>query len=258
MTTALDWHSQEFYYFLAAAGAIVIALSIGLYAVPGRALKVPGIAVSIVGSLGLGLAAGVMFMGVMGYQIKKEEPENPNPPQADAGGGGRGGGGRGGMMGGGGGGMMGGGMMGGGGGPGGGRGGGGGFGGPSPKTQLANLVGKLDLLTDKPLTVNLTEEQRKQLQEPLKGLAEADDLSDDDAREKMKKLHDVLTKEQRDSIRAAGYAWPEELGGARSGGGALGPGATDRGRGGEKPANPFKGEENAKHLKQLNERLGKG
>ncbi|HKI38007.1 MAG TPA: hypothetical protein VKA46_39505, partial [Gemmataceae bacterium] len=66
MFTSLDWRSQEFYYYLAAAGAVVIALSVGLYAVPGGRLKVPGIAVSIVGSLGLGLAAGVIFMGVVG------------------------------------------------------------------------------------------------------------------------------------------------------------------------------------------------
>jgi hypothetical protein len=140
----------------------------------------------------------------------------------------------------------------GGGAPGGARGGGGGGGrgAPSPKAQLATLVSKLDVLTEKPLTVNLSAEQQKQVREQLTGLADADELSDDAAKEKLDKLLDVL-KDQKDTFEAAGYRWP----GAGNAGGPPGGGGPG---GGQQPANPFKGEENSKHLKQLTGRLGKG
>jgi hypothetical protein len=237
----LDWHNEQFYYLLAAAGALVIALSVALYAVPGGRLRVPGIALSIVGSLGAGLAAGVILMGMTGYKLPEEKegaaaPEGggPPPPPQMAGGGGmpR----MGGIP----------------GGPGG-RGGGG----PNPKAQLAALVNKLDVLTEKPLTVKLNEDQRKQVQEQLTGLAD-DNLSDDDAKKKLDKLLDVL-KEQKGTLEAAGYQWPGEGGRGGGRGGPTGnlPGGGRGGRGGEPPPNPFKNEQNAEHLKHLTDRLAK-
>jgi hypothetical protein len=120
--------------------------------------------------------------------------------------------------------------------------------GPSPKTQLSGLVSKLDVLTEKPLFVKLTDEQRKQVQEQLKGLADADEVSDDDAKARLDKLLDVL-KDQKDTFEAAGYRWP--------GAGPGGPGGPPGGFG-QPPPNPFKTEANAGHLKALSERLDKG
>src|SRR5579885_905371 len=81
----LDWQSLPFYYYLAVAGVVVIALSVGLYAVPGGRMKVPGIVLSIVGSLGVGLAGGVILMGWFGYDFKKAEASG-GPPEGGAGG----------------------------------------------------------------------------------------------------------------------------------------------------------------------------
>ena len=54
---------------------------------------------------------------------------------------------------------------------------------------------KCDVLTEKPLTVHLDDKQRKEVQEQLKGLADADDLSDDAAKEKLDKLLGTRTEE---------------------------------------------------------------
>ena len=112
---------------------------------------------------------------------------------------------------------------------------GGSFGGtPSSKAQLAALVTKLDQLSQKSLTVELTTEQKKKAHEILKGLADAEDLSDDDAKKRLDDLLELL-KDKKGTIEAAGFRWP----------------------GGPAPArpadapNPFKEEANAKHLKSL-------
>jgi hypothetical protein len=136
-----------------------------------------------------------------------------------------------------------GGMMGmGGGGMFGGRGGppGGGFpggGGPSSKAQLAILVGKLEQLTSKPLSINLTEEQQTKLREELKGLDEKEELSDDDAKKRLDAILEIV-KDDKETLEAAGYRWPV--------------------RRPPDVSNPFKEEENAKHLKSLQEQLSKG
>jgi hypothetical protein len=241
-----DWQSREFYTYLAVAGAVVIALSVGVYAVPGNRLKVPGIALSIVGGLGAGIALGVIFMGAMGCEIKKMDDGGNSPPPDGA---------RGGpppmMMG-----------RGGPGGPGGGGppmmgGFGGGRGGPSSKVRLAQLVNKLDVLTEKPLTVQLNDEQRKEIQGQLTGLADAEELTDDDAKERLDRLQEVL-KGHKATFEAAGYVWPREGGGNGPPPGAPGgPPAGGGGRGGQQPPNPFKAEQNADHLKRLTERLDK-
>jgi hypothetical protein len=213
MFAALDWHSRDFYVYLAVGGAVAAVLGIVLYVLPGGRLRLPGGAVSVLGSLALGLGLGVLLMFAFHYQI-----ENPSPPpdpgvvrEPPPGGpqmGGRG------------------------------RGGGRGGGGPNYKNQLALLVDKLDVLTEKPLTVRLDDEQRKQVKEQLKGLADADELSDDEAQKRVEGLHKVL-KDQQAALEAAGYSWSGQGGG----------------RGGAPEGNPFKTETNAKHLKSLSERL---
>jgi hypothetical protein len=231
MLAFVDWTSWATYHYLAVAGGVVVVLAIGLYMVPGGKMKVPSIALSNVGSLGLGLALGVILMGMLGYEPKKADSEGGAAPPG-------GGGPPAGMM------------------PPMGRGGGRG---PAPanyRQQLATLVSKLDVLTEKPLTVKLSDDQRKEVQEQLKGLADADELTDGDAHERFEKLHEAL-KDQTATLEAAGYRWPGEGGG---GGGERGGGGGGRGGGAgapEPPTNPFKSEPNSKHLKDLNARLEK-
>jgi hypothetical protein len=146
------------------------------------------------------------------------------------GGGMRGGGGEG-MRGGGGGGMRGGG--------GGGMRGGGGRGGPSAptsKSQLVGLVAKLDILTAKPLVVNLTEEQKRQIREKLQGLSEKKDLSEEDAKSTLDAILEII-KNDKETLAAAGYPPGQSV---------------------ESPPaipNPFLEGGNAEHLKALQARL---
>jgi hypothetical protein len=127
-----------------------------------------------------------------------------------------------------------------GGGPGmGGMGGMGGFKGPSPKIQLASLVGKLGLLAEKPLTVSLNEDQKKKVREQLAGLDAKNELPDEDAKKRLDTLLDVL-KDQKETLESAGYRWPGQKGFQRP----------------PDDPNPFKAEKNAKALKSLQTWLG--
>lgn len=112
---------------------------------------------------------------------------------------------------------------------------------PSPKTQLAQLVVKLDALTKKPLAVELTPEQKKQVKELLADLDAKDALSDDDAKAKFEALLKLVAG-QRDTLEAAGYRWPGTLPGAPPG---------------EPPPNPFKEGDPANRLKSLRESMAK-
>jgi hypothetical protein len=180
-----------------------------------------GAAAAVVVAFGGGVVAGAFYMGLAGYQLNPPQASNnmpamqPGMPTPGTSG-----------------------MPPGPGAPGMPR-------GPNPKMQLAGLVAKLDVLTEKPLSVKLTDEQRKQVQEQLKGLANAEELSDDDAKAKLDKILDVL-KDDKETFEAAGYRWP----------GAAGPGGFP-GMGQQPPPNPFTTEANASHLKALSERLEK-
>jgi hypothetical protein len=106
------------------------------------------------------------------------------------------------------------------------------------------LVDKLDVLTTKPLAVQLDGEKKKQVLEQLRGLAEKSELSDEEAKQKLDALLKVLGPD-RATLEAAGYRWP----------GSGPPGGAGRGT---PPNNPFKSEDNGKHLKDLEHRLEKG
>ena len=109
------------------------------------------------------------------------------------------------------------------------------------KALLASLVDKLDLLTRKPLTIELTPHEKAKLAEQLQGLAEQEKLSDEEAKKKLDNLV-ALLKDNKDSLQAVGFRWPGESGPA------LRPPADS--------PNPFKEEGNNNHLKDLQERLG--
>jgi hypothetical protein len=108
-------------------------------------------------------------------------------------------------------------------------------GGPNPKNQLVALVTKLDQLSQKPLAVQFTADQKKKVQEQLAGLDSKDDLDEADAKKRLDTLLDVV-KDQKETLEAAGYRWPGQ-------GGMQPPPAT--------PPNPFKDDKNAKGLKSL-------
>jgi len=111
---------------------------------------------------------------------------------------------------------------------------------PTSKSQLAMLIAKLDVLTDKPLRVDLTDDQRTKMRDQLKGLLGEDDLSEDDAKDRVDKLLEILHS-QRSTLEAAGYRWP--------GSGSPTQGST--------ADNPFKEGADAEHLKNLDKRLEK-
>jgi hypothetical protein len=197
---------------------------------------VPALVASSIICLALGAAGGVAAMGVFGYHWEPKPKDTSGEPEGGAAA----------MMA-----KMGGPAMGRSGGPpgmGGGRGMGGGppgmggFGQPDPRGQLATLVAKLDVLTRKPLTVQLTEEQKTKVREQLRGLQDADSLSEEDAKKRLDALLDVV-KDQRDTLEDAGYRWPG------GGGGGFRPPAN--------APNPFKEGKTGEHLKSLEDRLGK-
>jgi len=192
------------------------------YFLPLGKLRIPAGVLASVASLGIGLGLGVLMMGMYGYQVKEptrkvesgEGGERPVPPGRPP---------MGGMMG----------MP-----RGGGRGGA-----PNPKTQLASLVGKLELLSRKP-QLELNDEQRKTIRKQLEGLSDKKELREDDAQKRLEAILDVV-KGQKETLAAVGFRWPNAQGG---GGGGFQRPATP-------PANPFTQEANKKELKTLEQRL---
>jgi hypothetical protein len=205
--------------------------------------RIPAALASGLICLALGAGAGASAMTYYGYHWQKDEsaptgpgagpqqPDGKGRPEAstekagqEKGGQGKGGFGKGG----------------GGGGPGGGF--GGGRGPAGPKTQLAGLVSKLDQLLSKSLTLDLSAEQKKKVLAQIKGLADAEDLSDADAQKRLDALVATLG-DRKVTFESAGYRWP---GGSAPAAPAAPP-----------PPNPFKDPANQKHLKSLDAQLTK-
>jgi len=176
---------------------------------------VPSIIASSVICLGLGAVAGVGGMGLFGYKLKAPDLAKGSPPAAMMG-----------MMGGGGGKM---GMM------------MGKKGGGGPKSQLENLIVKLDVLTQRPLKIELSKEQANKVAAEVSELAGAD-LTDEDAKKHLDSLLETL-KDQKETLVAAGFRWPTEQGAGLK---------RPFGMGGGAPPVDL-----PKHLKALEQRLGK-
>ncbi len=229
----LDWRTHELYNYLAVAGGAIIVLSLALYLLPIARLRLLACLLGVLGGLALGVGLGVLLMRAWGYQLEMPPyayPGGPPPGLANPG-----------------------------------RGGGQGmaaaqFSGAAPqtppttargsKTQLVALVSKLDTLLDKPLTLELSTARRREAKEQLKGLAESDDLSDEDANARLAALQEIL-KDQKGTLEAVGYRWSGPSGGADGGGGVPAGFQTPQ-------YNPFREEQNAKHLKAVTGRLDKG
>src|SRR5437773_3006361 len=232
MSFPKDFADINVYNYFAIGGGALAVLAILLYFIPLTRIKLPAVIVSTVSSLAAGVGVGVLAMASYGYHWETRSQANAANPVAE---GGRGGPGM--MMAG----MAGGpqGMK----GPGGAPGAGGGGRGPSSKSQLASLVAKLDLLTGKPLRLELTDDQKAKIREQLDGLAERDSLGDDEAKTRLETLEKVLEGE-KDILQAVGF----RSAGTQAGGG----------RPPTEAANPFKDETNGQHLKTLNAKLAKG
>jgi hypothetical protein len=112
------------------------------------------------------------------------------------------------------------------------------------RPQLAALADKLDLLTAKPLAVQLSAEQKKKLHDLLKVAGEKGQMSDDEAKEVVEAIQD-LVKDDKEALEAAGYRWP--------GAPAQPPLPPSMA-----PYNPLKMPGHAEHWKALVDRLGKG
>lgn len=199
----IDWMNLQLYHYLAIGGGAVAVLALILYFVLPTGVRIPAGVIGTVAGLVAGVGIGVIGMAASGYQFSKGDntdgaapPDAPPGPPPGMGGKGMPGGMPPGMAGG---------MPGmGGGAKGKGK---GGFGPPNDKAQLAALIAKLDQLTDNPLTLKLTAEQRTLLREQLKDLPEQEVFSDDDAKERLDTILESLT-DHRAVLEAAGYRWP--------------------------------------------------
>ena len=128
-----------------------------------------------------------------------------------------------------------------------GKGGPGGKGGPKgggPKGQLITLVTKVDLLTEKPLTIRLDQKQKDGLNEQLKALQGMEKVSDEEAGKILNALVEIL-KDHKDALVSVGFTWPGDqkgFGGKKEGAGETSP-------------NPFTEGPMLEHMDALRSRL---
>jgi hypothetical protein len=234
-----DFKNMQNYQYFVIIGSGVAVLAVLLYFVKGARLKIPAAAAVALCCLVVGFGAGVLVLGNYGYTFKASEAkapqdgadtdQNPGPtgdpvakgdmPKMPKGKGGmpgmpKGMGGMPGMMG----------------------------KGPNSKAQLVALVTKLNLLTEKPLSISLDADRKKKIAEEIKDLDTLETLSESDAKKRLGALLDAM-KDDRSTLESAGYNWPGPGGGGGGGG-----------RGKDMP-NPFKSETNEKAVKALQERL---
>src|SRR5262245_17499514 len=170
----IEWGALGFYHYLIMGGGVIAVLLLMLYLIPGTrhspGMRAPAIIAGALSGLLVGTGIGIMLMVMLGYQLGR--PNRLGGPV------GMGKGAEQGMMIA----MPGMGM---------GRGGMGGMG-PSVQTHLANLVAKLDALTGKPLQLSLSEKERAAVREQLAGLADNDNLEDNEARRRLNVVLEIL------------------------------------------------------------------
>jgi hypothetical protein len=230
-----DLTDMDFYWYLVIGGGVAAVIALGAYFIKGNksyAVKVPAIVVACVGCLGAGVGLGVVLLASYGYEWKPQ----PSPTSGNRGPMGFGRANRPPF-------------------------GGGGprpnaprmpFGqgnqppmpffnrGPDPRIELAVLVLKLDQVTGQPVTLDLTDAQKKAIRKAIKTLLD-DEPSRDEATKKLKALCQALNQ-HKTALEAAGYRWPfkdDEL---------TGQAPADR-------QNPFNDKMIRRHLKALRERL---
>lgn len=194
------------------------------------------------GILGLALGSGGAFLGLHYYGYSAEGPPQQGPPPGMAPAG------------------MGAGMA-----PGGMGGGGMGGGGGAPargKRNLTALVGKLDLISEG-LSLELNGEQSAKLAAQLATLDQPDNMTQEEAQDRLDALETVLTEEQKDILAQFEMPRAGRAGGGGMGGGPPGGGMGGGGMGGGPPggggatddSNPFQEEANQERLHSLVNRL---
>src|SRR5262249_19546659 len=97
-----------------------------------------------------------------------------------------------------------------------------------------------DNVADRPVTVSLTTEEKAAIVNQLKGLADATEVNNDDAKARLDAILKIVDKHQK-TLETVGY---------RSG-------PAPKGGLGKDNANPFKNGPAAEHLKSLLDRLSK-
>jgi hypothetical protein len=222
-----SWTDLQLYHWLAIAGGAVVLLAIVLYFTPINKIKIPAIVGSVLGGLALGAGAGVIVTTTFSDKFAKKDTGGGPPPdmmERMRPGGPQG--------------MPGGfqGM------PGGtqGRPGPGGVGQrPNAKNRLAELIVKLDVLTSKPLTLTLTDEQKKKVREQIQKLDAKEELEESEARNLLLALQKILDKDQHEVLASAGFRWP----------------GSPAGRPPADVDNPFSEKKNGEHLKSLRDQV---
>jgi hypothetical protein len=114
------------------------------------------------------------------------------------------------------------------------------------------LIAKLDRLVDRPLTVNLTEQERTELRDKLQGIEET---KDGDLDKKLGEIKEAL-KEHKNTLADAGFNWEGGRAGFGGGGGPGGPRGPAGPPSSARPS-PFVEGETANHLKALRDRLAR-
>lgn len=232
----MNLNDLQSWHYVVIGGGILLVLSLVLYFLPVKKLKIPGVLTAAVGGLALGLATGVVWLAGFGYKPNPDDQPSAESKDGDSpalkamakGGGPKGGGA-----------------------PKGGGGPKGGFGGapPNPRVQLVGLVNTLDRLVDQPVALNLTADDRSTIATQLKGLDQAGSISEDDAKARLEAILKVVEKDRK-ALEAIGYRWPSPDGKGPPKGGFGGPPPKDS-------PNPFREEPNTDHLKSLQGRLEK-
>jgi hypothetical protein len=222
----VDLQSPQFMIYVIIGSIAVAVLAVVLYYFPGGKIRIPAIAATALTCLIAGAGIGVLTLYQLGYHWERQTITRAESPFGTGGGppnvGGRRGGGEGTSR---------------------GRGNTAGGGTASqtanPKGQLAALVAKLDVLTRKPLSVQLKDEQKAKIRDQLKGLEDKDEIREEDAKKTLDALLEAV-KENREALEDAGFHWPGE-------------------KGRNSPLdipNPFKEKNDGDHLKSLRKQLG--
>ena len=105
------------------------------------------------------------------------------------------------------------------------------------------MVNVLDCLSEKPITIQLSEDDRKAIAAQLKGLDGAAEIKDEEAKAKLEAIQAIVLKERK-SLETVGYRWVLD-------------GKTANRTFPKDSPNPFKEGADAERLKSLLERLSK-
>jgi hypothetical protein len=76
----VDFKNLEFHQYLIIGAAALVIVSVLLYFLKGRKLKISPFAATIMGCLALGFGAGVVTLASVGYDWNEKTNSGPEPP----------------------------------------------------------------------------------------------------------------------------------------------------------------------------------